>query len=70
LIKEKEVDNVNWFGVKVVGSKQQLTTHGVNTSGEGVGKYLNLKRPVDAVATPEEASKKQRKFGFGEFDQW
>jgi peptidyl-prolyl cis-trans isomerase-like protein 2 len=64
--KEKsKSDGVNWFGVKV-GSNQP--TKGATRAG-GVGKYISAKRPLEAAADGEER-KKQRKLGFGNFEQW
>ncbi|KAI0067792.1 cyclophilin-like protein [Artomyces pyxidatus] len=61
--KQKEGDDINWFGVKVGLD----TSNGSNTTGSGVGKYLNLKRPAPA-ATGE--TQKKRKLGFGNFENF
>ncbi|KAJ7630822.1 cyclophilin-like domain-containing protein [Roridomyces roridus] len=63
--EKKEGDDINWFGVKV-GSDAAANT----ASSGGVGKYMNLKRPQEAVAGQGPDSKKQRKTGFGSFDNW
>ncbi|KAF5374836.1 hypothetical protein D9758_000390 [Tetrapyrgos nigripes] len=66
--EKKEGDNMNWFGTKV-GSDTASTV----TSGGGVGKYLNLKRPQEAVAgqlVDTEDTSKKRKIGFGDFEGW
>jgi len=62
----RKTDDINWFGVKV-GNTDQPTTGTVATGG--VGKYINLKRPLETTAVPDDR-KKQRKLGFGDFDQW
>jgi peptidyl-prolyl cis-trans isomerase-like 2 len=68
LAKEnKESDDVNWFGVKVGNTKQRPINH-ATSSGSEIGKYLNLKRSIEAPVAHE--AKKQRTFGFGNFDQW
>ena len=59
-------DDINWFGVKVGSVKQSSESA---SPGKGVGKYLNLKRPLESGNSSEE-TKKQRKLGFGNFDQW
>ncbi|KAF7339562.1 Cyclophilin-type peptidyl-prolyl cis-trans isomerase [Mycena sanguinolenta] len=65
--QKKEGDDINWFGVKVGSGDSAFGT----TTGGGVGKYLNLKRPREAVADPGASdSKKKRKTGFGSFDNW
>ena len=66
---------MNWFGTKL-GSGPDLGsgTGGVQSVG-GVGRYLNLKRPLDGAPNPigkipgEEGTKK-RKLGFGDFEGW
>ncbi|GLB36038.1 putative cyclophilin type peptidyl-prolyl cis-trans isomerase/CLD [Lyophyllum shimeji] len=64
---EKEADDINWFGVKV-------GTESVAAGSEqgGVGKYLNLKRPIggSAISAGMDESKKKRKIGFGDFEGW
>lgn len=70
--KKQEGDDINWFGVKVGTPAPALAS---GTVGGGVGKYLNLKRPSDAIATGVghvnvEDGKKKRKIGFGDFDGW
>jgi peptidyl-prolyl cis-trans isomerase-like protein 2 len=66
--QKKEGDDINWFGVKVGTGDSAF---GAATEG-GVGKYLNLKRPQEAVADGGggDDSKKRRKVGFGTFDNW
>jgi peptidyl-prolyl cis-trans isomerase-like protein 2 len=66
----EEKDNINWFGVKI-GAENPKFDFGGGTGSGGVGKYLSLKRPQEAVATkaPEEP-KKKRKVGFGDFEGW
>lgn len=67
--KEKEKDDVNWFGLKVGSSNAAFGTGDSGTGG--VGKYLNLKRPVEASPAPAtESSLKKRKTGFGDFSGW
>ena len=68
--EKKAGDGMNWFGVKL-GAESALdtstTSTGTGRSGVGgVGKYLNLKRPTEAIAEPV----KKRKLGFGEFDNF
>ncbi|TFK30765.1 peptidylprolyl isomerase-like protein 2 [Coprinopsis marcescibilis] len=65
---ETKKDDVNWFGVKV-GTGE--TTLGTGSNSGGVGKYLNLKRPVPTAASHDmDDSKKKRKIGFGNFEGW
>ncbi|KAF9056489.1 cyclophilin-like domain-containing protein [Panaeolus papilionaceus] len=66
-VDEKKKDDVNWFGVKV-GAEVSMQTQG----GGGVGKYLNLKRPLETTKSAPVAddSKKKRRLGFGDFDAW
>lgn len=66
-VDEKKKDDVNWFGVKV-GAEVSMQTQG----GGGVGKYLNLKRPLETTksALVADDSKKKRRLGFGDFDAW
>ena len=66
---KKDEDDVNWFGVKV-GTNS--TAFGAGSVGGGVGKYLNLKRPVEgnSAGGTGEDGKKKRKIGFGEFEGW
>lgn len=70
--EKKDNDDVNWFGVKLGLHKQAGA--GLNGSAaSGVGKYLNLKRPLEtssSVAVEGEEGKKKRKIGFGNFDSW
>ena len=69
--QKKEADDVNWFGVKLGLDSPALG--GKSTSSSiGVGKYLNLKRPLvtSAAAGVEDDTKKKRKIGFGNFDNW
>lgn len=64
---------MNWFGSKVGAGQKPAASTGV---GGGVGKYLNLKRPLEASAPanppPHENDKKKRKVatGFGDFSGW
>lgn len=72
--QEKEGEDVNWFGVKLGLDKP--AANGTNGSrAGGVGKYLNLKRPLESAApgqgsVEDEEGKKKRKVGFGNFDSW
>ncbi len=69
---EKGQDDVNWFGVKLGSEPITESASGVG----GVGKYLNLqtppapKRNEDTSSAPDEAPKKRRKLGFGNFENW
>jgi peptidyl-prolyl cis-trans isomerase-like 2 len=67
--EKKQGDDINWFGIKVGSDVTPVVS-----AGGGVGKYLNLKRPQEAVVNQpvdgEENSKKKRKIGFGNFDGW
>ncbi|KAF8973695.1 cyclophilin-like domain-containing protein [Flammula alnicola] len=66
----EEKDDVNWFGVKI-GSDNAAVDFGGGAGSGGVGKYLNLKRPQEAVVTKGvEETKKKRKIGFGDFEGW
>ncbi|KAJ7783665.1 cyclophilin-like domain-containing protein [Mycena maculata] len=65
--QKKEGDDINWFGVKLGSGDSAVSA----ATGGGVGKYLNLKRPQEAVADQGgNDSKKKRKTGFGSFDNW
>jgi peptidyl-prolyl cis-trans isomerase-like protein 2 len=70
--KQKE-DDVNWFGLKVGSGNAAFGTEEGGVGG--VGKYLNLnskrQRPPNGVPSvaPDE-SKKKRKLGFGNFENW
>ncbi|KII93800.1 hypothetical protein PLICRDRAFT_36031 [Plicaturopsis crispa FD-325 SS-3] len=71
--EKKEGDDINWFGVKVGAEKATSAA----TAGGGVGKYLNLKRPLEggtqskpATAEAYEEGTKKRKVGFGDFAGW
>ena len=72
--KQKKDDDVNWFGVKLGLDKKT----GVRSNGSalgGVGKYLNLKRPLETsgsvgAGVEDDDGKKKRKIGFGNFDNW
>ncbi|KAF9015487.1 cyclophilin-like domain-containing protein [Cyathus striatus] len=64
-IPEKK-DEINWFGEKVGSGNTSL---GSNAGTGGVGKYLNLKRPVQSAMTGASETKK-RKTGFGDFEGW
>ena len=77
--KQKERDDVNWFGVKI-GTDNSIFGTGTTTSN-GVGKYLNRnnnnKRARDEsvtngaqAAVVDEDNKKKRKTGFGDFEGW
>jgi peptidyl-prolyl cis-trans isomerase-like protein 2 len=67
-VVEKKGDEVNWFGLKV----------GTGSAGHegggtvGVGKYLNLKRPLEGKVAggAVDDGKKKRKIGFGDFEGW
>lgn len=72
---KKDTDDMNWFGTKL-GSGPDLGpgTGGVGSAG-GVGRYLNLKRPLDGApnpisSVPGEEGTKKRKLGFGDFEGW
>ncbi|KAJ7125695.1 cyclophilin-like domain-containing protein [Mycena crocata] len=68
--QRKEGDDINWFGVKVGSRSDSNSAVGAATGG-GVGKYLNLKRPQEAITDHGGSdSKKKRKTGFGAFDNW
>lgn len=71
---KKEGDDVNWFGVKL-GTAGVDSKAGVGAAG--VGKYLNLKRTIEAtgdavrnIGIEDDDGKKKRKIGFGNFDSW
>lgn len=75
LPKEKaEKEDVNWFGVKL--SQEVAGTNGSDLGG--IGKYINLKRPLESSVTAgvkvglveDDDAKKKRKIGFGNFDAW
>lgn len=71
---KKDTDDMNWFGTKL-GSGPDLSSGTGAGSAGGVGRYLNLKRPLDGAPNPigknpaEEGTKK-RKLGFGDFEGW
>jgi peptidyl-prolyl cis-trans isomerase-like 2 len=65
---KKPGDGMNWFGVKLSAEAAHGTTGGGSGTG-GVGKYLSLKRPAQAVVAIEEHTKK-RKLGFGDFENF
>lgn len=73
-IEKKEGDDVNWFGVKLgIDSPAGAGANGSGTGG--VGKYLNLKRPLETTtsnkgAVEDDDGKKKRKIGFGNFESW
>ncbi|CAA7259947.1 unnamed protein product [Cyclocybe aegerita] len=67
-LTEEKKDDVNWFGVKVGSNTSALDFGGPGTGG--VGKYLNLKRPLNVPGGGGEDSKKKRKTGFGDFEGW
>jgi peptidyl-prolyl cis-trans isomerase-like protein 2 len=62
----KEGDDINWFGVKVGTGNSAF---GSDSVGGAVGKYLDLKRPLETAGSGGDA-KKKKKTGFGEFDGW
>jgi peptidyl-prolyl cis-trans isomerase-like protein 2 len=69
--EKKDQDDLNWFGVKV-GTTNAVVSKG---SAEGVGKYLNLKRPAAEAITATAGGlgadeSKKRKIGFGDFEGW
>jgi peptidyl-prolyl cis-trans isomerase-like 2 len=68
IVPEKKGDDVNWFGMKVGTGNAAIET---GRTG-GVGKYLNLKRPMEGttVGGPRDEGKKKRKIGFGDFEGW
>ncbi|THH04159.1 hypothetical protein EW145_g5730 [Phellinidium pouzarii] len=71
--ERKEGDDVNWFGVKL--GLDSPTAVGTNGTSGGVGKYLNIKRPLEKGVSGNGAQegdegKKKRKIGFGDFDTW
>ena len=71
---KKDKDDLNWFGVKL-GSEP--ITESASSVG-GVGKYLNIQTSTatikrngdESTPVPDEAPKKRRKLGFGNFDNW
>jgi peptidyl-prolyl cis-trans isomerase-like protein 2 len=75
--KDKERDDVNWFGVKLGDKEKDKASGAASVGGVAVGKYLNIppstavsggsKRPPQDVA---DNGKKKRKLGFGNFDVW
>ncbi|KAL5535646.1 CYP8 [Sanghuangporus sanghuang] len=72
LKEKKDDDDVNWFGVKL-GLHKQVGAGLNGSAASGVGKYLNLKRPLEtssSVAVEDDEGKKKRKIGFGNFDSW
>jgi len=83
--KEKQNDDMNWFGVKLGATNGH--SGGGGEAGSGVGKYLNLntnkkralEAPSPAVPTgkglvaavgDDDDAKKKRKIGFGDFSEW
>ena len=74
-IRKKDTDDMNWFGTKLGSGPDPGSGTGDVGSAGGVGRYLNLKRPLDGVSNPignvpaEEGAKK-RKLGFGDFEGW
>ncbi len=66
--EKKAGDGMNWFGVRLGVEGVLDTTKGISDL-DGVGKYLNLKRPGQATTTATEPSKR-RKLGFGEFENF
>jgi len=66
--EKKEGDDINWFGMKVGTGNSAFRSEAVDG---GVGKYLNLKRPLEAGGEgTADDGKKKRKTGFGDFDGW
>lgn len=65
---EPKKDEINWFGVKIGSESAQSEVGGANI--EGVGRYLNMKRPLETTIKPADDSKKKRKLGFGDFEGW
>ncbi|KAG6832309.1 hypothetical protein H0H92_003542 [Tricholoma furcatifolium] len=66
--EKKDGDEINWFGVKVGAGTVPPENA---TASSGVGKYLNLKRPQDNLASGGvDDSRKKRKTGFGDFSGW
>lgn len=65
---ETKKDEINWFGVKIGSEAAGLDLGGSNN--DGVGRYLNMKRPLDAAVKAADDSKKKRKLGFGDFEGW
>ena len=74
-VPKKDTDDMNWFGTKLGSGPDLESGTGVVGSAGGVGRYLNLKRPLDGGPNPignvpgEEGGKK-RKLGFGDFEGW
>ncbi|KAF9787205.1 cyclophilin-like domain-containing protein [Thelephora terrestris] len=72
---KKDTDDMNWFGTKLGAGPDLGPETGSSGSAGGVGRYLNLKRPLDGPPNPfgkipvEEGAKK-RKLGFGDFEGW
>ncbi|KAL4070847.1 peptidylprolyl isomerase-like protein 2 [Scleroderma citrinum] len=71
-VEKKPGDDINWFGVKV-GMGDLNASEG--RVGKGIGRYLGTKRQLEGQVTEErggavEESKKKRRIGFGNFDNW
>ncbi|KAF7310815.1 Cyclophilin-type peptidyl-prolyl cis-trans isomerase [Mycena chlorophos] len=65
--QKKDGDDMNAFGVKLGTGGSAFGA----ASGGGVGKYMNLKRSQAAIGEQGGSeTKKQRKTGFGSFDNW
>jgi len=66
VVKKDDTDGMNWFGTKL-----GETDASKGAVGGGVGKYLSLKRPLDAASgAAEDDGQKKRKVGFGNFEGW
>lgn len=68
---KKPGDDINWFGVKVGMGDANASDASV---GEGVGRYLGLKRQLEQETESRSEAvdrvKKQKHIGFGNFDNW
>jgi peptidyl-prolyl cis-trans isomerase-like protein 2 len=71
IAEKKTGDDINWFGVKVGSSE---LSSGGTAVGAGIGKYLGAKRQLEEeVPTKDlvgDESKKKRRVGFGNFENW
>jgi len=67
-VEKKDNDDMNWFGTKL--GEGGHASKGLDVGG--VGKYLNLKRPMESAAPVggQEESQKKRRVGFGDFEGW
>ena len=73
-VPKKDTDDMNWFGTRL-GSGPDLGPGTGDAGSGGVGRYLNLKRPLDGAPdpvgkAPAEEGAKKRKLGFGGFEGW